>query len=85
MKLLKELMDLNEASKGNFVIALWQNQYNKLIGYYVADDKEVTKNIKKAFKYDTKANAEAEAKLNNSQWDLDRGETFVVKPIEDIS
>jgi hypothetical protein len=39
--------------------------------YYVADDVELTTDINKALDYPTLADAKAEAKLNNIQWEID--------------
>lgn len=76
--LLKELLKLNESK---FILALTYR--DKIEGYYVADDEDVTDDPKQAFSYPSKSSAEAEAKLNNEQWDLEPGYKFVVKQVEE--
>ena len=80
MALLKELTALTfsvNESAGEFVLALMDTGTNAVVGYYVSDDEDVTKNKNKAYKYKSKKEAEAEAKLCNNQWDLD-GQQFKV-------
>ena len=64
---------------GKYVLALTSK--NGIIGYYVADDQDVVADSKKAMKYNTEASAKADCKLCNQQWDLDRGQKFVVTPL----
>lgn len=49
-------------------------------GFYVADDEPVAKSVDKAHVYTSKAAAAKDAKLCNDQWDLNDGESFVVRP-----
>lgn len=48
-------------------------------GWYVSDDTNVSKSHKKAAKYSSMSKAKADAKTNNSQWDLKDGQSFTAK------
>lgn len=85
--LMQQLLTLKppvtEQTAGKFVLALLNTGTDSLVGYYVSDDEDVSKSVKKALKYNTKAEAEADAKLCNNQWDLHR-QRFVVRSLEQL-
>lgn len=73
--------DLTEAEDvKNIGIVLMKG--DKLLGWYVADDEEVTKRKSRAARYSRKA-ALSDLKLLNHQWDLNPGEKFVVMPLDE--
>lgn len=71
------LKQLTEVVSGKFIIAL-TDKTGRIIGYYVADDEELIDNPKKALVFNAVDQAEKNAKLSNTQWDLDRGQKFIV-------
>ena len=82
--LIQQLLQINEAkeaAEGGFAIELQKD--GKCKGYYVADDRGTSKSAKKARKYASMAAAKKDAKLSNSQWDLDDGEKFVAVALQE--
>ena len=68
---------LNELAADTFYVAMMYGK--KLIGYYVSDDDDVTKDKKKAKAFRKKDAAEKVAEASNKQWNLKGDMKFEVQ------
>jgi hypothetical protein len=77
-----KIAELYEGAPANkFGLMLKWTDLGTDIGWYAADDESPSRRLKKARAFDTKEMATAEAKIVNGQWDLARGQKFIVQPL----
>lgn len=84
MQVAEGQVDEDEAlleDTSGYVLCLMKG--DKCKGYYVSDDQNVTKSLKKALVYPNMQAAKKDADINNRQWDLTAGEKFVACKKED--
>ncbi len=77
---LKELTNLQLNEAAGFVLALLDHEHT-VIGYFVADDEELTGDPKKAHIMTDKNAAAREEHTCNSTWDFNHGEKFKFMPL----
>ena len=57
-----------------------QDRTGETLGYYVADDEELTQDMNAAAVYDCEHTARIDVAICNKQWELERGQKFVAVP-----